>query len=76
MSITRRPVLWVMSALAGLNATLALGTLQQLVSPTVYGWVLLCSAGLQASVQFWVQGQVTPLTRPRDHDGTELARVG
>lgn len=72
MITTRRPVLWVMSVLAGINAVLAVGTLQDLVPVVVYGWVMLASAGIQASVQFWVQSQVTPLNDPKGADGTQL----
>ena len=69
-----RPVLLVMSVLAGINAILGLGTLGDLISPTALAWVVLVSAGVQAAVQFWVQGKVTPLANPRDAYGQPLVR--
>jgi hypothetical protein len=72
----KRPVIWVMSALAGLNAILGLGTLQDLISPAALAWVVLVSAGVQAAVQFWVQAQVTPIALPRAADGTPLVKLG
>ena len=67
-----RPVRLVMSVLAGVNAILGLGTLGDLISPTALAWVILVSAGIQATVQFWVEGQVTPLSNPRDGYGRKL----
>lgn len=68
----RNPVLLAMSLLAGLSAILGLGTLQDLVSPTVLGWILVAQAGATAALQFWVRGQVTPMVDPRAHDGRQL----
>lgn len=68
----RNPVLLVMSLLAALNGALGIGTLQDLVSPAVLGWVLVVQAAATAGIQFWVRGQVTPLINPRDIDGTKL----
>lgn len=72
----KRPVIWVMSLLAGVNAVLGLGTLQDLISPTALAWVVLISAGVQAAVQFWVQSQVTPVALPRAADGRPLIPLG
>lgn len=66
------PVLFVMSFLAGINGVLAVGTLQEVVSVAVFTWIVLISAGLQAAVQFWVKGVVTPLANPRDANGNAL----
>ncbi len=68
----KNPVLLVMSILAGVSAALGLGTLQDLVSPTVLGWILIMQAAITAGVQYWVRGQVTPLADPRDARGREL----
>lgn len=68
----KNPVLLVMSILAGVSAALGLGTLQDLVSPTVLGWILIAQAAATAGVQYWVRGQVTPLADPRDSRGREL----
>lgn len=72
----KNPVLLVMSILAGVSAALGLGTLQDLVSPTVLGWILLIQAAATAGVQYWVRGQVTPLADPRSGDGTPLVVAG
>ena len=68
----RKPVLLVMSLLAALNGALGLGTLQDLVSPVILGWILVAQAAATAGIQFWVHGQVTSLADPRDCDGTRL----
>lgn len=68
----RNPVLLIMSLLAGVNAILAVGTLQDLVPAAAFGWITLILAGAQAAVQFWVRGQVTPLDSPRDRAGVPL----
>lgn len=68
----KNPVLFVMSLLAGVNAILAVGTLQDLISAAAFGWVVLITAGVQAAVQFWVKGQVTPLADPRNNLGERL----
>ncbi len=68
----RNPVLFAMSVLAGLSAVLGLSVLQDLISPTTLGWLLVAQAGLTASMQFWVRGQVTPLVDPRDDTGRRL----
>jgi hypothetical protein len=70
----KNPVLLVMSILAGVSAALGLGTLQDLVSPTVLGWILITQAAITAGVQYWVRGQVTPLADPRDATGERLVR--
>lgn len=70
----KNPVLLVMSILAGVSAALGLGTLQDLVSPTVLGWILLIQAAATTGVQHWVRGQVTPLADPRDATGERLVR--
>ena len=67
-------LLLVMSILARVRAALGLGTLQDLVSPTVLGWILLIQAAATAGVQYWVRGQVTPLADPRDATGERLVR--
>jgi hypothetical protein len=68
----KNPVLLVMSLLAGLSAALGLGVLQDLVSPTVLGWLLVTQAVVTAAVQYWLKGQVTPVASPRAKDGTPL----
>ena len=72
----RNPVLFMMSLFAGANAILALGTLQELVSQRTLAWFVLALAGGQAAMQFWVRGEVTPLTSPRDRDGAPLVPIG
>jgi hypothetical protein len=57
----REPVVWVMSVLAGVNAALGMGTLGGLIGPRALAWVVLVSAGVQAAVQFWVRGVVSPV---------------
>lgn len=61
----RNPVLLVMSVLAGAQAVMAAGALADLLSPAALGWVTLSIAAVQAGVQFWVRGQVTPIAPPR-----------
>lgn len=68
----RDPVLLVMSILAGLSAVLGLGVLNELISPTTLGWLLVIQAGATAGVQFWVRQEVTPMVDPRSHDGRQL----
>lgn len=70
--MARNPVLLIMSLLAGVSAILGLGVLQDLISANAIGWVLVGYAGLQAAVQFWVRGEVTPLIDPRDRSGVRL----
>jgi len=72
----KNPVLLVMSLLAGLSAALGLGVFQDLVSPTVLGWLLVSQAVVTAVVQYWVRGQVTPIANPKAADGTPLVKVG
>jgi protein-S-isoprenylcysteine O-methyltransferase Ste14 len=72
----RNPVLVVMSLLAGLSAVLGLGTLQDLVSPVILGWLLVAQAAVTAGVQFWVHGSVTPLVDPRNAQGHQLVDSG
>lgn len=72
MNMARNPVLLIMSILAGVSAILGLGTLQDLIDPKSLGWVLVGYAGIQAAVQFWVRGQVTPMIDPRDNQGQRL----
>lgn len=68
----KNPVLLVMSVMAAVSAALGLGTLQDLVSPAVLGWILIAQAAITAGVQYWVRGQVTPLADPRDAKGRRL----
>lgn len=68
----RNPVLFVMSLLAGLSTVLSLSVFQDLVSPTVLGWLLVAQAAITATLQFWVRGEVTPVDSPRDRTGTPL----
>ena len=73
--MARNPVLLIMSLLAGANAILAAGSLQDLLSPTTFAWVVLGVAGIQAAAQFWVRGEVTPLIDPRDRAGARLRPI-
>lgn len=72
----RNPVLVVMSLLAGLSAVLGLGTLQDLVSPEILGWLLVAQAAVTGTIQFWIHGQTTPLVDPRNAEGHQLVDSG
>lgn len=67
-----KPVRFVMSILAAVNAAVALGTLGDLISPTALAWLILVSVAVQAGTQFWVEGQVTPIANPKDRWGRPL----
>lgn len=72
----RNPVLLVMSLLAALNAALGLGVLNELISATTLGWLLVAQAAVTAGIQFWVRGEVTPMVDPRSYDGRQLFPKG
>jgi len=68
----KNPVLLIMSILAALSAVLGLSVLNDILSPTTIGWLLVIQAAGTAGVQFWVRGQVTPMADPRSNDGRQL----
>lgn len=59
-SSRRNPVLLVMSVLAGAQVLTGGATLAEVIGPQVAGLVVLGVAAVQAGVQFYVRGQVTP----------------
>lgn len=71
----RNPVLIIMSLLAGLSAVLGLTVFQDLVNPTVLGWLLVAQAAITATLQFWVRGEVTPVDSHRSRQGLPLVPV-
>jgi hypothetical protein len=72
---TREPVLWVMSALAGLQVMAAAGNLTELIGGKPAAWLVLTCAALQAASQFWVRSQVTPV-RPPESVESALKLIG
>jgi len=60
--IKREPVVVVMSVLAALQVIAGGAALGELVGPQVAGVVVLAVAALQVGLQFYVRGQVTPVT--------------
>ena len=56
-----RPVLIVMSVLAGLQVLAGGAVLSDVVGQTVAGMAVLTVAAAQAGMAFYVQGKVTPI---------------
>lgn len=75
MKTTRNPVIWAMSVLAGLQLLTASTAFLDVVPTRWAALASMCVIAAQVVIQFWVRGQVTPLSDPRDHDGVELARA-
>lgn len=70
--MSREPVVIVMSVLAGAQALITAAGFTEALPERVALWVVLAVAAVQAGVQFYVRGQVTPLVDPRDKDGVAL----
>jgi hypothetical protein len=68
----RNPVLLVMSIFAGLQALSGGAFLLDVFGAKTAGLVVLALAAVQAGVQYWVRGQVTPLADPRDNLGRPM----
>jgi hypothetical protein len=60
--MTPRPVLTVMSILAGLQILAGGAALGDVVGAKTAGLIVVGIAAIQGGVQFWVQGQVTPMS--------------
>ena len=70
--VNREPVLVVMSVLAGMQALIGAAGFAEAVPRQAALWMILATAAVQAGVQFYVRGQVTPVADPRDADGRPL----
>ena len=70
--VSREPVLVVMSVLAGMQALIGAAGFAEAVPRQAALWMILATAAVQAGVQFYVRGQVTPVADPRDADGRPL----
>ena len=70
--MNRNPVLVAMSILAGMQALISAAGFTEALPAQVALWIVLAVAALQAGVQFYVRGEVTPLVDPRDNDGRRL----
>lgn len=62
MSITRNPVVFVMSILGALQALAASVAFIDVVPVKVAALIMAVICAAQFGVQFWVRGQVTPLS--------------
>ena len=60
--MNREPVLVVMSVLAGMQALIGAAGFAEAVPRQAALWMILATAAVQAGVQFYVRGQVRPLT--------------
>jgi hypothetical protein len=70
--IKRNPVLLAMSLLATLQALTGGAFLVDLFGAKVAAGIVLALAAIQLGVQYWVRGEVTPLSDPRDNFGQAL----
>lgn len=70
--LSRNPVLIAMSVLAGMQALTVSAGFTDAVPPNVALWVVLGIAALQGAVQFYVRGEVTPVSDPRTDEGERL----
>ena len=70
--MNRNPVLVAMSILAGMQALISAAGFTEALPAQVALWIVLAVAALQAGVQFYVRGEVTPLSDPRDNEGRRL----
>lgn len=66
-----RPVLIAMSVLAGYQVLVAGSYFADVVGPDIAGLLVLAGAAVQTGVQFYVQGQVTPVDDPTAEDETD-----
>lgn len=67
-----RPVLIFAAVIAALNALAAIGDLTDVLPSSAVKWIAIGSAVVTAVGGVIVQGQVTPLSSPRDKVGTRL----
>jgi hypothetical protein len=71
--VKRNPVLMAMSLLAVINALCGLAAFSDVVGTKTAGFLLAFSVALQLGVQYWLRGQVTPLSDPRDNLGRPMS---
>lgn len=75
MKAIRNPVIWVMSVLAGAQLLTASTAFLDVVPARWAALASVCIVAAQVAVQFWVRGQVTPISDPRDSQGREMVAV-
>lgn len=71
-----RPVVWHGMFMAMSAAFLGFSGLADLMPKTVIAWIMLVVAVVGAGWTVYVQGEVTPLSDPRDNEGRKLEPVG
>lgn len=67
-----RPVLYINSALIGLQVLVAGAAFSDALGDDKAGLAILAVAALQAALTFYQQNVVTPLSDPRDAQGRSL----
>jgi hypothetical protein len=66
----------VLSVFAGADVLTGGAALGDVIGAKAVGLIVLGLAAAKASLQSWLQGQVTPAADPRDFEGTPLVPIG
>lgn len=68
----QQPVLVVMALLAALEALAGFSVFVDIIGARIAGILCALLAAIQVGMAYWVRGQVTPLSDPRDNAGRPL----